>query len=374
MICIVINSLGRGGAERSILQLAEELVRRGEALQILCLFELRDEYTLPDSLRAQTVRLRAGNIAQAMLRLHRHLQQQRPRAVFSLMPQANLAAALVCRWLGLPLATSERTTPALFYRSAVKLHLALLPHAMSDRAVFISRYALASGLPANALGRAVRRNACVLHNPVPSPVPLPLARQRRNERLRRLRAWAAGQPAGGEPVLTLLLASRLVQGKGIVEFLEGALDELRRGDLRVVVAGAGPLQPQLVAFARSHGLGDWVGLPGFVDDMQTAYTAADVVVLSSESEGFGRVGFEAYQAGCLVLGTERNSFCDEILAASPAWQVVRNLAPLTPALAALAAREVPEDATDIAAMNAALDIGTHADHFISIVSQVTGHA
>ncbi len=374
MISIVINSLGRGGAERSILLLVEELLRRGTQVQIVCLFALRDEYPVPEAVQGHVVRLQAASFAQALVRLHRHLRSLRPHTLFSLMPQANLAAVLVGRWLGLPVLSSERTTPTLFYAPAAKLYLALLPHAFSARAVFISHYALDHGLPAGVLGRAVRRNACVLHNPVPSPVPLALARSSRQQRLQRLRRWAAPGHLGAAIPLTLLLASRLVAGKGILEFLQAALDLLAAGNLRVRIAGTGPLQPTLQAFAADRGLGDQVQFQGFVEDIGSAYAAADVVVLSSSSEGFGRVGFEAYQAGCLVLGTERNSFGHEIVAQLPAWHVAADLAPLVPALQALARAHIPDDGADIARMQAALQIGTHADRFLTTVAQALPHA
>lgn len=375
LICVVINSLGRGGAERSILLLVEELLRRGLQVQLVCLFQLLDEYRLPDTLRSHVVRLGASSFLLGLWRLHHHLRDQPVRVVYSLMPQANLAALLVCRSLGLPLLTSERTTPTLFYASRAKLVTALLPHAASSRAVFISHYARDHGLPANALGRAVRRNACVLHNPVPCTIPPDEAGASRQRRLGRLRRWLdRGVGASGAANLTLLLASRLVPGKGILEFLQAALPLLGDGGgMRIVIAGAGPLQDPVRGFAQRHRLGDQLLLLGFVEDIQMALALADVVVLSSESEGFGRVGFEAYLAGCLVLGTRRNSFGHEVSAHAPAWHVADDHATLDHALAALAQAAMPDDGADIGQMRSALDLHTHANRFLAIVTEVLPH-
>ncbi len=373
MICIVLNSLGRGGAERSILLLAEELLRQGVPVQIVSLFNLHDEYPVPDALRGQVVRLGARSSLFALLHLRSHLACLRPKAVFSLMPQANLASTLIGRFLGLSVLTSERTTPTLFYRSRFKLLLSLLPHTFSRRAVFISHYALDQGLPNHALGRVVRRNACVLHNPVPCPVPPYEARESRRVRLSRLQYWAERGTAGAAP-LRLLIASRLVPGKGVLEFIESARDELATGSMELTIAGVGPLLDELQALLHRQGLASQVRLLGFVDDIQIVYAAADVVVLTSESEGFGRVGFEAYQAGCLVLGTPRNSFGHELSNSTPAWKVVPRLAPLKPALVALATSAVPESGEDINAMREALSTEAHARHFINIVSTVVRHA
>ena len=374
MICIAINSLGRGGAERSILLLAEELVRRGQQLRIVCLFALRDEYPIPETLRKLVVRLNAPSMLPAFVSLYRYLRKQRPALVFSLMPQSNLASVLACRWLGLPVMTSERTTPTLFYRPRPKLALALLPHAISTRAVFISHYALDHGLPHNLLGRMVRRHASVLHNPVPSPVPLAAAQASRCERLRRLRAWAQAPEAGNTPALKLLLASRLVPGKGVLEFLHAASTLLQAGRVRVTIAGTGPLESPLHALAAEQPVAGSIQVLGFVDEVHAAYADTDVVVLSSESEGFGRVGFEAYQAGCLVLGPWHPSFGSEVIPDAPAWQVSKSLSPLSPALVALAGRAIPDDGSDIAAMQQALGIATHADRFTALLSEAMTHA
>lgn len=373
MICIILNSLGRGGAERSILLLAEELLRLGVPVQIVSLFNLHDEYPIPDGLRGQVVRLGARSPLLALLRLRSHLACLRPKAVFSLMPQANLASMLVGRFLGLTVLTSERTTPTLFYPSRLKLFLGLLPHTFSRRAVFISHYALDHGLPNYALGRVVRRNACVLHNPVPSLVSPDEACESRLVRLSRLRHWAQASTAGTTP-LRLLIASRLVPGKGVLEFIESVRGELATGSMELTIAGEGTLLAPLQTLVQRHGLTSQVCLLGFVEDIQAVFAVADVVVLASESEGFGRVGFEAYQAGCFVLGTPRNSFCDELPTPSPAWKVVPQLSPLKPALEALAASAVPESGEDINAMREALSIEAHARNFINIVSSAVRHA
>jgi glycosyltransferase involved in cell wall biosynthesis len=373
MICIVLNSLGRGGAERSILLLAEELLRQGVPVQIVSLFNLQDEYPVPDVLRGHVVRLSARSFLFALLRLRSHLACLRPKAVFSLMPQANLASVLIGRFLGLPVLTSERTTPTLFYRPRLKLFLSLLPHTFSQLAVFISHYALDHGLPNHALGQAVRRNACVLHNPVPCPVPAHEAGKSRCVRLSRLRRWAQGSMSGTTQ-LRLLIASRLVPGKGVLEFIESARDELATGSIKLTIAGEGTLLAPLQVLLKRQGLTSQVHLLGFVEDIQAVFATVDVVVLASESEGFGRVGFEAYQAGCLVLGTPRNSFGHELPTPAPAWRVVPQLAPLKTSLAALAASAVPESGEDINAMRESLSVEVHARNFLNTVSSVVRHA
>lgn len=366
MIYIVINSLGKGGAERSVLELLAELVRLRVPARVLTLYAMSGEYPIDPALAAHVTRLGARSFVLALWRLFRRLRRVPGDRVFSLMPQSNLAAIVVGRLRGLPVVTSERTTPRLFYRPLPKMYAALLPHALADRSVFISRYALDNGLPDNAFGRRIRSRAQVLHNPVSCPVPLPEALQQRRARLRRLRAQPQDAAGAADGPLTLLLASRLVAGKGILEFLESAHDTLRKRHWQLVIAGEGPLRAEIEGLSARHGLQGRIELRGFVADIHAAYAQADVVVLTSFSEGFGRVGFEAYQAGCLVLGTMQNSFAAEVIPDAPAWHVVPDNQALAAALVPSTFASAPDDGSDIAAMRAALGIEAHTARFLSL--------
>ncbi len=372
MINIVINSLGRGGAERSVILLAEELLRQGKKVHIVCLFDTTDEYSVSEELLGCIHRLNAKSIWIALIKLWLHILYWRPCLLFSLMPQSNITTWLVAVFLRIPFLTSERTTPTLFYRSKFKLLLSLLPHVFSRKAVFISHYALNHGLPLSILGRAVHRNACVLHNPVISSIPCVEARDSRKIRVKNLRNWVQRNKSLSPP-LRLLLASRLVKGKGVLEFVESARGMLVDGSIELTLAGTGPLLTPLQALVERLGISRRMHILGFVDDIQSAFAAVDVVVLTSESEGFGRVGFEAYLAGCLVIGTEYNSFVNELSILTPAWRVLTQLTPLETALAALAVSQVPENGEDINDMREALGIEAHARTFLDIVDDAVLH-
>lgn len=365
MITVVINSLGRGGAELSIMLLVQELNRMGQAAQIVCLFTDPVEHEVPSDLAGAIVRLNARSMAQAVWRLYGHLRSRRPEQVYALMPQSNLAAVLCSRLLRLPVITSERTTPTLLYDASWKLFTALLPHALSDRAVFISRYALERGVPTRFLGALVRRNACVLLNPVSPLSPIQAGIRERPARIRRLRAALEG----GDPV-RLLIASRLHSSKGHRQFLAQASNCLRSGAIKLVIASEGAEASAVAADIARLGLGDHVTMGGFFTDMASIYAETDILVLSALTEGFGRVGFEAYQSGCLILGVPENSFQSEVLDETPAWKVIPDFTHLEDGLRQLLSSEIPVDGSDIAAMSAALAPRQHAEAFLDIVRAV----
>ncbi len=368
VIHIVLNSLGRGGAERSVLQLLQELLRRGIEAEIICLFADSNTYEVDDTILAHIKFLNAPSYIAAQWRLLLYLAQHRDGLVFSLMPQSNIAAVWIGKLLGIRVITSERTTPRLFYRSPTKLMLALLPHAFSSRAVFISRFALRFGLPDNWLGRIVSQNAVVVHNPVVVSVGLDQAIHDRAKRIEHLSTFITGTNIAP---FKILLASRLVEGKGILEFIQSAADFIGRANVCVDIAGTGPLELTIRSVATRLGIADKLIFHGFINDIQAAYARADLVVLSSEAEGFGRVGFEAYIQGCLVIGTHRNSFWDEIVEQAPAWARLGDMSSIETGLkqlhSSIVGHEFVENGRDIDMMRTALSVPNHAKQFLNSI-------
>jgi glycosyltransferase involved in cell wall biosynthesis len=75
----------------------------------------------------------------------------------------------------------------------------------------------------------------------------------------------------------------------------------------LLFAGTGPLLPQLESEAASLGVASRVLFLGFLNQTQlpAIYSAADLLVLPSESEPFGVVVNEAMCCGCAVAASDR---------------------------------------------------------------------
>jgi len=114
-----------------------------------------------------------------------------------------------------------------------------------------------------------------------------------------------GPKAGNEP-LRLLTVGRLHPVKNH-EFLVRACNRLHEEgvDFQCVIAGKGPERDRLEFLIRASGLrlGERVRLLGFVppEQMDSLYDSADVVVLTSHSEGTPLVLMEAMARGKIVL-------------------------------------------------------------------------
>ena len=78
-------------------------------------------------------------------------------------------------------------------------------------------------------------------------------------------------------------------------------------DAYLVVAGEGPLRPEMEREAAELGISQRSRFLGFVNQSQlpSVYTAADVLVLPSSYEAFGVVVNEASLCGCAVVSSDR---------------------------------------------------------------------
>ena len=107
---------------------------------------------------------------------------------------------------------------------------------------------------------------------------------------------------------TILFTVRnLVQRMGIENLLVAFKKvEEKVSDVELVIGGKGPLERQLVSFAKKLGIDNKVHFLGFISEEQLPqyYQMADIFVLpTKELEGFGLVTLESMACGLPVIGT-----------------------------------------------------------------------
>lgn len=117
---------------------------------------------------------------------------------------------------------------------------------------------------------------------------------------RRQLGWDEHRP-------TILCVRRLVNRMGLEQLVE-AMGQVGKShpDARLLIAGKGPLTPQLANAITHQGLNDSVKLLGFVpdEDLPVAYRAADFSLVPTQSlEGFGLIIPESLAAGTPALVT-----------------------------------------------------------------------
>ena len=112
------------------------------------------------------------------------------------------------------------------------------------------------------------------------------------------------------PERYILLVNRLIQEKNIPSLLQAYkyyLTSRKDGPLKLVIAGDGPLKPDLLKLVEKYDLNDHVHFKGSVayDELPKYLGLAEIFILNSNSETWGLAVNEAMAAGLPVLVSEQ---------------------------------------------------------------------
>lgn len=304
-LLFVLPSLGGGGAERVVTDVARHLHSRGHVIHVAA---ARVEgpllHELPDDLPRH--RLGGGRMAAALPPLVTLLRRLRPRAVLSTIDHANLvtiAAAGIAGARTRVVLRLANTTSVGLQGAGTGLRLALpwgirFGYPRADALIAVSR-GVAEDL--SRLSRLDPSRFHVVHNPVDC------------DQIHRSATAPARHPwlDGREPVV--LAAGRLEPQKDFVTLLRAFAAVRRSRRAKLVILGEGRERPALEALAAQLGVRDDVSLPGFIPRPYPEMARASVFCLSSRHEGFPNVLVEALACGTPVVSTDCPSGPSEIL-------------------------------------------------------------
>lgn len=104
------------------------------------------------------------------------------------------------------------------------------------------------------------------------------------------------------PVFTIFSAGRLDKIKGY----DILIKEVSKLDFpfQLYIAGEGDEKENLESVIREHGVSDKVNLLGFRNDIPSLIATADLVVISSHSEGLSRILLETLFYGHMIISTK----------------------------------------------------------------------
>lgn len=305
-LALFMPSLAGGGAERVMLTLAAEFVKRGLTVDLV-LTRAQGAYVnnIPPGVRV--VDLNVPRIIASLPGLVRYIRRERPSVILSALKVTNCIAVwarelasvktrlVLCEHSTLSEATShtdrrrERFLPCLMRWS----------YPRADTLIAVSK-GVADDL-ANTI-KYDRNKITVIYNPVVTPEIFSKAREPLNH------PWFMPE----EPPVVLGVG-RLMAAKDF-SMLIRAFARLRRSRrVRLIILGEGEERSRLEALVEELDLKEDVALPGFVDNPYNYMANASLFVLSSRWEGLPTVLIEAMACGTSVIATDCPSGPQEIL-------------------------------------------------------------
>lgn len=294
-LAIVLPDFSGGGAERSMLDLAGGLAKRGLSVQIVSALsrgELIAE--IPEGVsRVNLGAIGRGTgmvLATGLLGLAWYLRCVRPRTVLSALTRTSIGVLLARRVSGVSVrvvVSEQNSSQNLRGRLIPILVRNLYPQA--DLLVGIS-HGVTEDL-ARLTGLRPGRLAMI-----PNGIDL--------ERVDRLSHDESFLPWERDGTPLVLGAGRLVPQKDFPTLIQ-AFDRLRRlRPCRLILLGEGQERARLRAMVRKLGIENDVYLPGFVPNPFAYMRRASVFALSSAWEGLGLVLIEALACGLGIVSTD----------------------------------------------------------------------
>ena len=305
----VIETLGRGGAERLLVDIAREIDRKRFTMSVCTLYRHPRTYAeaLKDLGIAETcLELRGrGDLLRGIAKLRAMLRREGADVVHTHLFSANIVGRLAARAAHLPVVSTFHGVdyePVVLQGSPglTPWKQGLLRHAdrlsaWVSRAnlVAVSEYVAASARRRVGLGSS---RVEVVYNGVDTGIFHPKVKDERQG----VRS-ALGLSASTRVVI---FVGRMTLEKGQGTLLEAVRLLLDRAiDVRVLLAGEGPWRSRYEALARDLDLQERAIFLGDRADIPALLGAADVLALPSLHEGFGLVLVEALACGLPVVAS-----------------------------------------------------------------------
>lgn len=375
-VMIVVNTFGRGGAEMSLAVLAGELARSGRKVNYIALWKGQNSYDF-GWLKKCDVRLQVinetRNLPLCLFRFFRTMLRERPSIIYSSMLYANFISQLCSMLFRTPHIASVRSNPTHYYSNSMfKRWIFFLTMVIQEDIIFISRKALKDYL-ATPYGQLLgRKRFHVLHNPIEGADKIDdLYLVKKFEFVRRkIMKLTTDDCKDGlsDPIIRLVIVSRLVAGKGIMETLKQVRKSLKDRHLQLSIYGEGPLKDHIREYIDDESLGESISIEGFCSDLDKIFSQSDITIFPSRNEGFGRVPFEALMRGNLVLCYEDVSIMNEFLQKSMVWHDYREPLDLPACIEAFASIDPLACVREVKEISHALSPAAHVIEFEKIAT------
>jgi glycosyltransferase involved in cell wall biosynthesis len=286
-----------GGAERQLVYLSEELVRRGWDVHVALIKEGSNFESLAATGTAiHKISTRGNHDLGLLWRLMQLIRAIRPRLVQTWLTQMDVCGGISSRLTRTPFILSERSCAPAY------------PPSFKHR-LRVSAGRHATAIVSNSLGGSrywkMQIGNRVATYVVPNALPLPDIEKTRD--------------SGGDLRLpaesrVLLFAGRFSLEKNILTIIRAFKRVLIQQAAVLLLCGKGELQPEIEEIIRVENLGGRVILPGYVQNLWKLMKQADLFISASTFEGHPNAVLEAMACGCPLIVSDipaHRDFLDE---------------------------------------------------------------
>ena len=285
-----IHSLGQGGAERVVINLAAEMVSRNIKVGIATAEEEANEFALPEGVTRFDIGIRPEEEGLAsskkrklrQKRLHELMIKEKPDVMYSLCRGANYRAVLASAGTKVPVIISVRSDPKVDYSSKAHRLLSGYLYSKTAGAVFQTTGAR------DFFSEKIRKKSRVILNPIAESFS-----GYEQAASRRKAVVAVGRHNYAKDYMTLAKAFELV----LKDYPDYVLEIYGHdsGDNSLL---------QLKEWIKSHKLETKILIMGDTDKVAECIRDAACYVLSSSFEGMPNALMEAMALGLPVLATD----------------------------------------------------------------------
>ena len=287
-IALVILTLGPGGAERVISNLANAWVEEGHTVTLLTLEHPSQKPFYPLNSKINLIQLNPlstkptswigylKNITTRLFSLRATLKKENPDLILSFIDQMNVLILLLTQGLKIPVIVSERIDPAFHPLPIAYKMLRRLTYPWASQIVVQTQSA------ANYFSKKLQKKISIIPNSVPVPKKYVTYRKIKN-------IVSIGRLSPQKDYPTLLKAFRVLT--------------IKYPFLKLTIYGEGKERPPLERYIQILGLTDSVKLPGTVSNIEDVLLKADLFVFPSKFEGFPNALCEAMSMGLPVVAS-----------------------------------------------------------------------
>lgn len=305
-IACFISSLHGGGAEKAAINMLKGMLGKNLSLDLV-VANAEGPYLNQVPEQVRLVDLSVGRVLKSVIPLSRYLQQNKPCVLVSHASEANVAALIAKELAGTKtkLVLVEQNTLSaskskLIRAKFIPLFMKWL-YPRADAIVGVSK-GVAQDLEIQLGLQPGKVN--VIYNPIVDDDLIAKAKTPLEHPWFKL---------GNPPVF--LAVGRLAEQKDFSTLIKAFALLVKQREARLLILGEGESRNELETMINKLGIGQYVSLPGFVENPFAYMYKANAFVLSSRWEGLANVLPEAMACGCPVIATDCPNGPKEVLEA-----------------------------------------------------------